>query len=241
MNEDLEGNLNKKRKISIHVEEEVTGRDDRADPPEREVDNVVVLVDDVADPPPKEEVGFKAPEEGIVTMGDPPITGRQDPAWRKENQEDWLPTGWRDCWMCVETQATEEAWRSKVSKSKRKQEGYRERISPNLLLTGWRVCWSRMDAEANREKSIKVQNRTRSVKAFFQPKPTSNQTQNMSIKDDHTIPEGLKHIGMRGTFSSKNNGTQSPKRKTTNLLLGESPLKQRRVSPNFSKSLSFWK
>ena len=53
MNEDLEGNLNKKRKISIHMEEEVTGRDDRADPTEKEVDNVVVLVDDVADPPLK--------------------------------------------------------------------------------------------------------------------------------------------------------------------------------------------
>ena len=74
MNEDLEGNLNKKRKISIHMEEEVTGREDRADPPEKEVDNVVVLVDDVADPPPMGEVGFEAPEEGIITMGDPHIT-----------------------------------------------------------------------------------------------------------------------------------------------------------------------
>ena len=46
---------------------------------------------------------------------------------------------------------------------------------------------------------------------------------------------------MRGTFSSMNNGTQSPKRKTTNLLPGESPLKRHKVSPNFSKSLSFWK
>ena len=98
-----------------------------------------------------------------------------------------------------------------------------------------------MDAEANRDKSIKVQNRTRSVKEFFQPKPTSNQTQHKSIKDDDTIPEGLKHNRMRGTFSSKNNGNQSHKRKTTNLLLGESPLKRRKVSPNLSKSLSFWK
>ena len=82
-----------------------------------------------------------------------------------------------------------------------------------------------MDAEANRDKSIKVQNRTRSVKEFFQPKPTSNQTQNMSIKDNDTVPEGLKHIRMKGTFSSMNNGTQSPKRKTTNLLPGEIPVK----------------
>ena len=41
-------------------------------------------------------------------------TGRQDPAWRRVNQEDWLPTEWRDWWMCVETQKTEEARRSKL-------------------------------------------------------------------------------------------------------------------------------
>ena len=41
---------------------------------------MVVLVDDVADPSPKGEVGFEAPEEGIVTMADPPITesGREN-------------------------------------------------------------------------------------------------------------------------------------------------------------------
>ena len=117
----------------------MTGRDDRADPPEKEVDNEVVLVDDVADPPPKGEVGFEAPEERIITESGreklkelrkrmeaeklniinylevkkqdqimPDIsnlwreTWRQDPAWRKENQEDWFPTGWKDWWMCVE-------------------------------------------------------------------------------------------------------------------------------------------
>ena len=74
MNEDLEGNLNKKRKISIHVEEEVTGRDDMADLPEREVGNVVVLVDNVADLSPKGELGFEAPEEGIFIMADPLTT-----------------------------------------------------------------------------------------------------------------------------------------------------------------------
>ena len=46
---------------------------------------------------------------------------------------------------------------------------------------------------------------------------------------------------MRGTSSSENNGTQSPKRKNTNLLPRESHLKRRKVSPNLSKSLSFWK
>ena len=93
-------------------------------------------------------------------------------------EDDWLPEGWNDWWRWIEIEAVNDHRKSRLSKSKRKQEEYKERTMPNLILVGWRTWWSRMESEASRRNRSWAETSTRSVKEFFK------------LKEDTTIPEG---------------------------------------------------
>ena len=69
------------------------------------------------------------------------------PSRRKARTYQLVPTGWKEWWVRMDTEADAESTRSRLSKSKIKQMEFKERTLPNILLTGWRGWWARMEAE----------------------------------------------------------------------------------------------
>ena len=120
----------------------------------------------------------------------------------------------------IENEAEPDARRSRLSRSKLKQEDFKERTMPNILLTGWRGWWARMQAEAM--KDAKMQDEIKDNKRmtdYFKPGRISKET-----------PGGRKKEAESETFPSP--GT--PKRKSASLHMGESPFKSRKI--NFQNS-----
>jgi hypothetical protein len=154
--------------------------------------------------------------------------------WKNENEEisarrkirtyHLIPTGWKEWWLRVETEAESEIARSRLSKSKIKQIDFRERTLPNILLTGWRGWWARMEAEAIKDSKQKdMEGNTHRITDFFKP----GRMTPMRFKETSGRVEDA------DTGSYQTPGT--PKRKLIHTLMGESPLKRRKI--NFVKPL----
>ena len=141
------------------------------------------------------------------------------PSRRKARTYQLVPTGWKEWWVRMDTEADAESTRSRLSKSKIKQMEFKERTLPNILLTGWRGWWARMEAEAIKDyKQKDMASNNKRITEFFKP---GKQT-----------PVGSKETSGReedaDTGSYHTPGT--PKRKITHSLTGESPLKRRKFN-----------
>ena len=249
-NQNKKRKLSNQEGEKVDLEEPGIGVDDVAGPPEREAG--IEEIDQVEDMTNHPEEEVPSTERGRILLSQlrarmeaekAEITNLMDTKkeediiqginilWKDPREgkpaklNHWLPTGWKNWWQMIENEAETDARRSRLSRSKLKQEDFKERTMPNILLTGWRGWWARMQAEAM--KDAKMQDEIKDNKRmtdYFKPGRISQGT-----------PGGRKKEAESGTCPSP--GT--PKRKSSSLHMGESPFKRRKI--NFQNSLSFWK